>query len=323
MKGFFEGCSSRRCDSVNAQVARSYDRIAHKKGKPPPQYKGGIKMSLVEAPSIRIPGELGRYTPTEHGMGIDIRRCKEFNYVDKNTHKHTSQTCTEQRIFSIPRDIIRCYEHVSSLLSESAKGKMGRKVGTRHRILALVACSGSHPYQLRKGELYQAMSPAIISAVTGDKHNAVRRSVELLVKDKKLVTAGKLDVLAEQQVHLPPKYQQVFDDFIKGETEERIRLGGRRLYERDFIPAEPAPSEPTPEHFTTTIREGWRMPAGYKMSKKARKQAQQEAEEWKTRTGITQPALTKQRRKRSPVKARKAPKRRDRYDLEQALGVPM
>lgn len=298
MKGFFEGCSSRSCEAVNAEVARDYDRVAHK-GKPPPHYKGGIKTILLEPVQVPMVGRTGQYTVSQHGIGVEFRRCKEFNYVDRHTHKMTSQTCTEKKVYNIPRDITRCYEHTTSLLMqmEKSKKKEGKPVGTRHRILALVACSGSHPLGLRKGEMYQAMSPAIISAVTGDKHNAVRKSVELLVKSKKLVTAGKLAVIDEQQLHLPPKYQQVFDDFIRTEREERIRLGGRRLFETDFIPSERAPDEPEAEQFTNIIRQG-RLPKRRKMSEQRKALERREAEEWKRRTKIVPPSYEKTPKKR-------------------------
>lgn len=297
MEPFFEGCSSRSCEVVNAEVARDYDKIAHK-GKPPPHYKGGIKTIPIEPAQIPIMGEAGRYTVAEHGLGVEFRRCKIFEYVDKNTHKETEQTCTEKIVFNVPRDITRCYEHTTSLLSQMAKGKMGRKVGPRHRILALVACSGSHPLGLRKGEMYQAMSPAIISAVTGDKHSKVRRNVEKLVKSKKLVTAGKLKVIDEQQLHLPQKYQDVFDDFIRTEREERIRLGGRRLFETDFIPSEEAPMEPEAEQFTNIMREGEHPKKRLKLTEQRKLQERLEAEQWKRRTKIVDPSYEKIPKKR-------------------------
>lgn len=304
MKGFFTDCSSRSCQAVNAEVARDYDRVAHK-GKPPPHYKGGIKTILLETAQVPIVGSREQYMVSQHGVGVEFRRCKEFNYIDRHTHKQTSQTCTEKIVYNIPRDITRCYEHTTSLLQqmEKSKKKEGKPVGIRHRILALVACSGSHPLGLRKGEMYQAMSPAIISAVTGDKHNAVRKSVEHLVKSKKLVTAGKLAVIDEQQLHLPQKYQQVFDDFLQTEREERIRLGVRRLT-ADFVPSEVAPDEPEAEQFTNIIRQGWRMPKGYKMSEKRKAMQRIEAEEWKRRTRIAPPSYEKEpkkpKRKRKP-----------------------
>ena len=154
---FYVNCSSENCETVTNQVMGSYDRKAHRK-KPIAHMKGGLDTSVLEPAHIPIKGETGRYVVAEHGVSIQFRRCYEFDYVDKFTHKQESDTCTEKHVVNIPQRVFNCYNTTSDLLTQMRKGKKGRP-GINYKVLAMVACSKSGVSPTRVSE---PMSPAIV-----------------------------------------------------------------------------------------------------------------------------------------------------------------
>lgn len=305
---FFAGCSSANCEMVQNQVLGSYDRKAHKK-KPLRYVKGGLAMRLLEPAEARIIGGPtgAKYTVSQHGLAIEFRRCYEWNYIDRYTHKQTTDTCTEKKIVNIPQRTMNCYRDVSALLYQMGKGKKGRPSIT-HKVLAMVACSKSGVAPTRVSE---PMTPAIVAAAVGETQFAVRKNMEALVKSGKLATDTKLEVLNEKQVRLPPKYQRAFDDFVRMEKRERVREGVRLLFGRGFSPSKLS-ELPEAETFAAGVR-GF---APRKLTEEQRREFMEEAEEWKGRTGIvpaTRPHRAKWRRQRKEIE--------DRPDLEQTLAL--
>lgn len=232
-KPFFESCSSENCEDVRAYVYKHYDKKAHR--KPRRRRKGGLDVKVLEPARIPIMGERGEYTVGEHGLGIEFKRCYLFDYVDKTTHKQSEATCTEKRVVNIPRNTLRCYEEVSSFLQEMKRGQRGKPT-IAPKILAAVACSRSSMEPTRVSE---PIPPSVIAVITMEKLSKVRKSLEPLVKSGKINCGGKyLSVLEEKQCSMPKQYQRAFDDFVKGEKEERKWSGFRKLF-GEYVAVEP------------------------------------------------------------------------------------
>ena len=309
VESFYSPCSSEDCTTVKNQVLGSYDRKAHKK-KPLAHMKGGLGTTILEPARVPIMGEAKEYTVKEHGLGIQFKRCYEFDYIDKYRHKPVSDTCTKKLVVNIPQRTMNCYRDVSDLLTQMKKGKKGRP-GINHKVIALVACSKSGTAPTRVSE---PMSPAIVASVLGESQYKVRKTMEELVKTGKLATDKPLDVVNEKQVRLPPKYQKAFDDFIKGEKAERRLAGMRMVFGTGFVPASISPNLPEAEAFAVPVR-GFKPK---KLGKKAMKRFMREAEEWKLTTGIVRSGTFVKK----PSKIKKLHKKEtERVELEQLLGT--
>lgn len=231
---FYEKCSSENCDATNAYVKKYYDRVAHKKKKPAKRRKGGLDVRVLEPARVGIIGERGEFIATQHGIGVEFKRCYEFEFIDKTTHKQTTKTCTERRVVNIPQNTLRCYEDVASLLTALKRGKKGKPT-IQPKILAAVACSRSSTAPTRVAE---PIPPSVISVITMEKLKDVRKSLEPLVKSGKISCHGKfLSVLEEKQCSMPKDYQKAFDEFVKSEKEERKWSGFRKLF-GDYVDTE-------------------------------------------------------------------------------------
>lgn len=306
---FYANCSSENCETVTYQVLGSYDRKAHKK-KPLPHMKGGLGINVIEPARVPIMGEQPKeYVVSGHGMGIQFRRCHEFSYIDKYSHKHVSDTCTEKRVVNIPQRTLNCYRDVSDLLKKITKKKTGQLT---NNIIAIVACSKSGVAPTRVAE---PMSPAIVAAALDQPQYTVRKTMEKMIKTGKLATDKPLDVINEKQVRLPQKYQKIFDAFIRGEKAEQIRAGMGTIFGTGTAPFKYL-ELPQAERFTI-LKGGFKPPK--KTSKKRIEQLRREAEEWKISTGI----VPSGGRVMKPSKIKKPPKRKEtaRYELEQALAM--
>jgi hypothetical protein len=277
---FFRDCSSRNCTEVRAEVYKTYDKKAHK--KPAKRRKGGLEVKVLEPAHIPISGEKGEYVARGHGVGIQFRRCYEFDYVDKFTHKQATQTCADTHVVNVPQRTVNCLADVSELLHSLRKGKRGRPT-ISHKILAAVACNKSGMPPTRVAE---PLSPSSIAALTGEPLQKVRKSMEQLIKSGKIRCSGEwLPVLEEKQCVLPKPYQKAFDDFIKGEKEERKWEGFRRVFGREFIAATTSElPEADPSEYSV-------LPKGFKLDEKMGERAKEsfmrEAREWKARTGLS------------------------------------
>lgn len=279
---FHRNCSSRNCTDVRAEVFKSYDRKSQKK-KPARRMKGGLEVRVLEPARIPIAGEKGEYVVSGHGVGVQFRRCYEFDFIDKYTHRQTTQTCTEKRVVNVPRRVLNCYESVSETLEETRKGKRGRP-GINLKVLALVACSKSGLPPTRVAE---PMTPAVASAVTGLPYYAVRRSMDELKKTGKIKCTHKqrLAVIEEEQCFISKTYQKAFDDFVRSEKEARKWAGFRRIFGKEFAPT-PTLARKLPE---AEVSRYSGIPRGFKpkkLSKKALRKFRREAEEWRARTGL-------------------------------------
>lgn len=232
---FFKECSGENCASVRSRAYKDYDRKAQKK-RPSMRRKGGLAVRVLEPAQIPILGEQPKtYTVSRHGLGIEFRRCYEFDYIDKHSHRHETATCTEKRVVNIPQRTLNCYKDVEELLTQLKKGKRGKPT-IAPKILAAVACSRSGVSPTRVSE---PISPSTIAVITMEKLSAVRKSLEPLVATGRVKCVGKyLPVLEEKQCTMSPTYLKAFEDFVKTEKEERKWIGFRRLF-GDYIQVSP------------------------------------------------------------------------------------
>lgn len=205
--------------------------------------KGGLEAVVLEGARIPIRGSKREYTVKRHGMGIQFRRCYEFDYIDKHNHEPTTATCSTKKVINIPQRTFNCYNEVADILKSLRRGKKGRP-SINYKVLAMVACNKSGTTPTRVSE---PMTPSVIAAAIGETQKTTRKAMEQLVKQRKLVTDKTIDVVNERQVRLPPKYQRVFEDFIKGEKEERVLAGMRRIFGKGVVPATVAPDLPEAE----------------------------------------------------------------------------
>lgn len=300
---FYRTCSSENCGTVQNHVLNAYDRKAQK--KPVEHMKGGVEATVLEPAHVTIRGEQPKeYIVTQHGLGVQFRRCYEFDYINKHSHEPESRTCTKKLFVNIPQRTINCYNDVSELLRQMRRGKKGKPAKLNYKIIALVACSKSGVAPTRVSE---PMSPSIVAAAIGASQYDVRKTMEQMIKTRKLVTDRNLDIINEKQVRLPPKYQNAFDKFVKGEKAERSRSAINLIFGKGTVSTSPD----LPEAESFFVGRGFKPK---KISKKAKARFERETAEWKARTGLGA---------WKPPKIKKAPKRKEpeRYDLEQALGV--
>lgn len=310
---FYEPCSKQTCTQTKQQVSKDYDYEYYKEHhmRPPqPESKGGAKTTVMEPAQIRIIGELGTFQAKKHGLAIETQRCRQFKYTDREGEPK-NPTCLDKKVYNIPQRTIQCYGQFTELLNALSRGKKGAPPTTTHKILALLGCNKS---DIGKNAVAEPLSPYLISAVTGIEHNAVRKTIENLVKSRKVTSSSPtLKVVDEKQNRLTPTYAKAFDQFVTSEKETRKWIAFRRLFGDEFTPVT-APELPEAQIYS--VGKGFKKPK--KLSKRAIAQAQREASEWAVRTGIG---------KWKPTKIRKAPRRegtphyRHEYELEQALGV--
>lgn len=287
---------------------QSYDRKAQKK-HPVPSMKGGLKATELPPSRIRVIGyPQVQYPAEQHGKVIQFERCFQYTYTDKNTHKMSRDTCVKKQVVPIPEKVFRCYDNTVSLLERLRIGKRGKPVAENFKALAMIAC-------MSPTRVNVPVTPAVVAAAIGVPQQKVQKGIERYVQTGKIVTAQPVEFFNEKQHRLPPKYQREFEEFILGEAEAR-RIGVSRIFEEK--PKSLAPEMPEAEPWEMT-REGTRV-----MRRGRRRQefwtpamitrAMAEAETWKRRTGIAPPSYGgKIKRIKRPVKARKAPRRRDEW----------
>lgn len=286
--GFYRECSPTRCDDLIPFIKKRYNRG---EGKPKPRVRRikGASVKVLKSP------ELGM------GLPMEVRRCFQYEYIDKKSKEVEKPTCTAVANYSVPKKTINCYKKVASILQTLRPIRRGRpakmereKIGSE--VLGLAGCSANVLRNGVKRMEYEALTPTIASIVTGHELLPVRGAINNLVWQGKLVGSKKLKgerakklihVLQEKSYSMPKPYAIKFDDFIHAEAKKRDvkKLFGASISAVSI----PSTERRVFRHGAEIIRKGQPLPSGFQMGATAIRRAEAEEEEWRRRTRIRQP----------------------------------